>query len=65
MSPTTASNPYDGQQRLWCVRYCTAAAAMGLYYVVAEVYSCSSTATAAVTPPFYGAALPAIAYYLS
>ena len=62
MSPT-ASSTYDGQQHLWCVRYRTAAAAVELYYVAAEIYSCSRTATAAaaVTASLHGAALSAIA----
>ena len=65
MSPI-ASNTYDGQQYLWCVRYRTAAAAVELYYVAAEMYICSSSATAAaVAAPFYGAALSVIAYSLS
>ena len=58
MSPT-ASCTYDGQQRLKCVRYRTAAAAAELYYVAAEIYSCSSTATAAAVTAPYGAALSA------
>ena len=61
MSPT-ASSTYDGQQHLW-LRYRTAVVAVELYYVAAEVYSCRRTATAAaVTAPFYGAALSTIAY---
>ena len=58
-----ASNTSDGQQHLWCVRYRTAAAAVELYYVTAEIHSRSSTATAAaVRAPFYGASLLAIAW---
>ena len=46
MSPT-ASNTYDGQQHFWCVRYRIAAAAVELYSVDAEMYSYSTSATAA------------------
>ena len=54
-----------GQQHLWCVRYRTAAAAVELYYAAAEMYRSSSTATAAaVTAPFYGAALSVVMYSL-
>ena len=50
MSPT----PSGGQEHLWCARYRTAAAAVKLYHVAAEMYSCSSTATAAAaTSSFY------------
>ena len=71
MSPT-ASSTYDGQQHLWWVRYRTAAAAVQLYtaWLRRCTSSCSRTTIfaareAAVTAPFYGAALSAIAYSLS
>ena len=64
--PPTASHTQDGQLHLWCVRYRAAATAVELYYLAAEVYSCSRTATAsAVTEPLCGAVLFAIVYSLS
>ena len=55
---TYTSNTFDGQQYFWCVRYRTPAAGVELYYVDGEMYSYSTTATAAtVTAHFYGAAL--------
>ena len=63
---TTASSTYDGQQHVCCVRYRAAAAIVQLWYEATEMYSCSRGATAAaVTAPFYGAALLAVAYSLS
>ena len=62
----TASSTYDGRQHFWSVRYRTTAAEAQLYFLAAEMYGYSRTVTAAaVTAPFDGASLSAIAYPLS
>ena len=65
--PPTANSTYGGQQHFWCVRYRTAAAALELCYVDAEMrsYSILLQQLLTVTAPFYGAALSVIAYFLS